>query len=98
MVLDLKGGLRTSKDGLGPLRIEMYIKTREITLSKLTTKSFEECSIQLHHYTPQDEIDKGKFYLFANKKEMEVEEIGEIKEMKKTGEAEELKESGESEE
>ncbi|RHZ79143.1 hypothetical protein Glove_151g56 [Diversispora epigaea] len=28
----------------------------------------EECAIQLHHYTPQDEIDKGMFYLFANKK------------------------------
>ncbi|RHZ77241.1 hypothetical protein Glove_184g39 [Diversispora epigaea] len=22
-------------------------------------ESFEECAIQLHHYTPQDEIDKG---------------------------------------
>ncbi|RHZ80102.1 hypothetical protein Glove_139g329 [Diversispora epigaea] len=24
-------------------------------------ESFEECGIQLHHYTPQDEIDKGMF-------------------------------------
>ncbi|RHZ81574.1 hypothetical protein Glove_117g198 [Diversispora epigaea] len=31
-------------------------------------KSFEECAIQLHHYTPQDEIDKVIFCLFANKK------------------------------
>ncbi|RHZ69931.1 hypothetical protein Glove_276g9 [Diversispora epigaea] len=31
-------------------------------------ESSEECAIQLHHYAPQDEIDKGKFCLFANKK------------------------------
>ncbi|RHZ80203.1 hypothetical protein Glove_139g335 [Diversispora epigaea] len=31
-------------------------------------ESFEECGIQLHHYTPQDEIYKEMFYLFANKK------------------------------
>ncbi|RHZ84059.1 hypothetical protein Glove_86g66 [Diversispora epigaea] len=31
-------------------------------------KTSEECAIQLHHYTPQDEIDKGIFCLFANKK------------------------------
>ncbi|RHZ83336.1 hypothetical protein Glove_97g69 [Diversispora epigaea] len=31
-------------------------------------ESFEECGIQLHHYTPQDEIDQGMFCLFANKK------------------------------
>ncbi|RHZ85163.1 hypothetical protein Glove_71g162 [Diversispora epigaea] len=31
-------------------------------------ESSEECAIQLHHYTPQDEIDKGMFCLFANKK------------------------------
>ncbi|RHZ79987.1 hypothetical protein Glove_139g293 [Diversispora epigaea] len=31
-------------------------------------ESFEECGIQLHHYTPQHEIDKGMFCLFANKK------------------------------
>ncbi|RHZ83531.1 hypothetical protein Glove_91g59 [Diversispora epigaea] len=30
-------------------------------------KSFEECAIQLCHYTPQDEIDKGIICLFANK-------------------------------
>ncbi|RHZ54941.1 hypothetical protein Glove_421g33 [Diversispora epigaea] len=30
-------------------------------------ESFEECAIQLHHYTPQDEIDKGMFCLFDNK-------------------------------
>ncbi|RHZ51627.1 hypothetical protein Glove_476g38 [Diversispora epigaea] len=30
-------------------------------------ESFEECAIQLLHYTPQDEIDKGMFCLFANK-------------------------------
>ncbi|RHZ80054.1 hypothetical protein Glove_139g6 [Diversispora epigaea] len=30
-------------------------------------ESSEECAIQLHHYTPQDEIDKGMFCLFANK-------------------------------
>ncbi|RHZ79146.1 hypothetical protein Glove_151g58 [Diversispora epigaea] len=28
----------------------------------------EECAIQLHHYTLQDEMDKGIFYLFRNKK------------------------------
>ncbi|RHZ58654.1 hypothetical protein Glove_372g26 [Diversispora epigaea] len=27
----------------------------------------QECAIQLHHYTPQDEIDKGTICLFANK-------------------------------
>ncbi|RHZ82900.1 hypothetical protein Glove_103g70 [Diversispora epigaea] len=26
-----------------------------------------ECAIQLLHYTPQDEINKGMFCLFANK-------------------------------
>ncbi|RHZ80002.1 hypothetical protein Glove_139g53 [Diversispora epigaea] len=36
--------------------------------SRPTTESSEECAIQLHHYTPQDEIDKGMFCLFANKK------------------------------
>ncbi|RHZ80095.1 hypothetical protein Glove_139g284 [Diversispora epigaea] len=30
-------------------------------------ESSEECAIQLYHYTPQDEIDKGKFCLSANK-------------------------------
>ncbi|RHZ77218.1 hypothetical protein Glove_184g55 [Diversispora epigaea] len=30
-------------------------------------ESFEECAVQLPHYTLQDEIDKGMFYLFANK-------------------------------
>ncbi|RHZ87141.1 hypothetical protein Glove_40g175 [Diversispora epigaea] len=30
-------------------------------------ESFEECTIQFHHYTPQDEIDKGTICLFANK-------------------------------
>ncbi|RHZ79148.1 hypothetical protein Glove_151g125 [Diversispora epigaea] len=30
-------------------------------------ESFEECAIQLHHYTPQDEIDKRTICLFANK-------------------------------
>ncbi|RHZ86533.1 hypothetical protein Glove_50g68 [Diversispora epigaea] len=29
-------------------------------------ESFEECAIQLHHFTPQDEIDKGMFCLFAD--------------------------------
>ncbi|RHZ73057.1 hypothetical protein Glove_233g45 [Diversispora epigaea] len=35
-------------------------------------ESLEECAIQLHHYTPQDEIDKGIFCLFAksNPKEL----------------------------
>ncbi|RHZ86273.1 hypothetical protein Glove_52g39 [Diversispora epigaea] len=31
-------------------------------------ESSEEYAIQLQHYTPQDEIDKGMFCLFANKK------------------------------
>ncbi|RHZ75654.1 hypothetical protein Glove_212g232 [Diversispora epigaea] len=30
-------------------------------------ESFEECAIQLYNFTPQDEIDKGMFCLFANK-------------------------------
>ncbi|RHZ76385.1 hypothetical protein Glove_198g105 [Diversispora epigaea] len=31
-------------------------------------ESSEECAIQLHHYTPQNEIDKEMFCLFTNKK------------------------------
>ncbi|RHZ80187.1 hypothetical protein Glove_139g384 [Diversispora epigaea] len=31
-------------------------------------ESSEECAIQLHHYTPQDEMDKRIFCLFINKK------------------------------
>ncbi|RHZ87156.1 hypothetical protein Glove_40g181 [Diversispora epigaea] len=32
-------------------------------------ESFEECAIQLYHYTPQDEIDKGTICLFAKKRD-----------------------------
>ncbi|RHZ87196.1 hypothetical protein Glove_40g162 [Diversispora epigaea] len=39
----------------------------ENSSSRILRESFEECAIQLHHYTPQDEIDKGTIYLFANK-------------------------------
>ncbi|RHZ85121.1 hypothetical protein Glove_71g188 [Diversispora epigaea] len=31
-------------------------------------ESSEECAIQLHHYTPQNEIDKGMFCLFRSSK------------------------------
>ncbi|RHZ87284.1 hypothetical protein Glove_37g184 [Diversispora epigaea] len=33
-------------------------------------ESFEECAIQLLHYTPQDEIDNGMFCLFTNKSDL----------------------------
>ncbi|RHZ89589.1 hypothetical protein Glove_13g127 [Diversispora epigaea] len=39
-----------------------------ISASIRLRESFEECAIQLHHHTPQDELDKGMFCLFANKR------------------------------
>ncbi|RHZ83315.1 hypothetical protein Glove_97g11 [Diversispora epigaea] len=42
------------------------LSSSEVLLA-LLRGSFEECAIQLHHYTPQDEIDKRMFCLFANK-------------------------------
>ncbi|RHZ77213.1 hypothetical protein Glove_184g82 [Diversispora epigaea] len=42
-----------------------------VVLPASLRESFEECAIQLHHYTPQDEIDKGTICLFANKMYLE---------------------------
>ncbi|RHZ84293.1 hypothetical protein Glove_84g22 [Diversispora epigaea] len=39
----------------------------KISINISLRESFEECAIQLYHYTPQDEIDKGTICLFANK-------------------------------
>ncbi|RHZ80381.1 hypothetical protein Glove_136g6 [Diversispora epigaea] len=49
------------------LTTEKYDEIFRIVVSPLRESS-EECAIQLHHYTPQDEIDKEIFCLFANKK------------------------------
>ncbi|RHZ89588.1 hypothetical protein Glove_13g126 [Diversispora epigaea] len=57
--MELSDRLRLSFDQLEILRGKASIRLRE---------SFEECAIQLHHHTPQDELDKGMFCLFANKR------------------------------
>ncbi|RHZ85392.1 hypothetical protein Glove_66g78 [Diversispora epigaea] len=47
---------------------ELSYNTHELFSIRPLRESSEECAIQLHHYTPQDEIDKGMFCLFANEK------------------------------
>ncbi|RHZ78029.1 hypothetical protein Glove_168g38 [Diversispora epigaea] len=46
--------------------LSVFVKELRIVVCPLLESS-EECAIQLHHYTPQDEIDKGMFCLFVNK-------------------------------
>ncbi|RHZ69935.1 hypothetical protein Glove_276g4 [Diversispora epigaea] len=43
-------------------------KKSKNSVLKPLRESSEECAIQLHYYTPQNEIDKGMFCLFVNKK------------------------------
>ncbi|RHZ69609.1 hypothetical protein Glove_281g57 [Diversispora epigaea] len=58
---------RIRKKGIRPTSFfqSSFRLLEKILLASL--ESFEECAIQLLHYTLQDEIDKGMFCLFANK-------------------------------
>ncbi|RHZ79202.1 hypothetical protein Glove_151g113 [Diversispora epigaea] len=47
-----------------PVRYKYDEKVRIVASLR---ESFEKCAIQLHHFTPQDEIDNGMFCLFVNK-------------------------------
>ncbi|RHZ80191.1 hypothetical protein Glove_139g278 [Diversispora epigaea] len=47
--------------------VKTWVKHLSVFVKELNSEYQSKCAIQLYHYTPQDEIDKGKFCLSANK-------------------------------